>query len=397
MSRRSKIWAAGLGAGLTAVWLCSGTGTVQAHRPVTSSYTYHDHIQPLFRFYCGGCHLAGGIAPMSLVSYREAYPWAESVKEHLLAESMHPWHDDEGFGLFTPGQRMTPRELDMIVDWAGGGTPEGAPQPDTAAVAAAAGWALGEPDLVVPLPAPVTLAAVEEEKTVTVALPVRLPEDCWFAGMDLKPGQPGIVHDAVLYLAPDGAREAPASMADLPARQILAAWIPGQPRALADRNAAHRIPADARLMVRLHYRKTWRDEGKVMTDRSVLGLYVTALPPRRTMQTLVLRPARDRDAAPKTAAVEQTLARDMAVTGIMPGLSAEGASVQISAVQPDGREIRLLRVARYDPGWPVRYDFPRPVALPRGSRLKVTGRYAALRPSGSGRHGLTVWMDYYLP
>ena len=52
---------------------------------------------------------------MSLLTYKEAYPWAESIKEQLLADSMHPWNDDESFGIFTQGQRMTARQLDMIV------------------------------------------------------------------------------------------------------------------------------------------------------------------------------------------------------------------------------------------------------------------------------------------
>ena len=80
---------------ISAIGFSAAPEGLQAHKPVTSKYTYYQQIQPLFQFYCGGCHVSEGIAPMSLMTYKEAYPWAESIKEQLLADSMHPWHEDE--------------------------------------------------------------------------------------------------------------------------------------------------------------------------------------------------------------------------------------------------------------------------------------------------------------
>ena len=80
---------------IAAIALFIAADGLQAHKPVTSKFTYYENIQPLFRFYCGGCHVSKGIAPMSLLTYKEAYPWAESIKEQLLADSMNPWNDDE--------------------------------------------------------------------------------------------------------------------------------------------------------------------------------------------------------------------------------------------------------------------------------------------------------------
>src|SRR5689334_13820456 len=65
-----------------------------AHTPITSKYTYNEHLYPIFRDRCGACHVEGGIAPMSLLTYDDARPWAESIREELIAERMPPWHVD---------------------------------------------------------------------------------------------------------------------------------------------------------------------------------------------------------------------------------------------------------------------------------------------------------------
>ena len=52
----------------------------EAHKPITSKYTYNDDVFPIVRDRCGRCHIAGGVAPMSLMTYKDAFPWAESIR-----------------------------------------------------------------------------------------------------------------------------------------------------------------------------------------------------------------------------------------------------------------------------------------------------------------------------
>src|SRR5689334_20446108 len=113
----------GLAAGLTAY----------AHKAVTSPYTYNEHVYPILRAKCGQCHVEGGAAPMSLVVYNDpdhgggAFPWAQAMREMLVAEAMPPWYADETGPAVAHPHRLTSRELDIIVTWAAGGSPEGDP------------------------------------------------------------------------------------------------------------------------------------------------------------------------------------------------------------------------------------------------------------------------------
>src|SRR3954468_22298141 len=100
---------------LTAVALAVQHG--EAHKAITSKYTYNDDVFPIFRERCGGCHVTGGVAPMSLMTYEEAFPWAESIRAELVAAHMPPWHAEEGYGELKSAHTLSPKELDVILTW----------------------------------------------------------------------------------------------------------------------------------------------------------------------------------------------------------------------------------------------------------------------------------------
>jgi len=70
----------------------------EAHKAITSKYTFNQDVLPIFRDKCGRCHVEGGVAPMSLMNYQDAFPWAESIRTELISSRMPPWNADAGFG-----------------------------------------------------------------------------------------------------------------------------------------------------------------------------------------------------------------------------------------------------------------------------------------------------------
>src|SRR2546425_9799612 len=90
----------------------------EAHKPITSKYTYNDDVFPILRDRCSRCHVAGGVAPMSLMTYDEAFPWAESIRAELVAAHMPPWNAEEGVGELKSVHTLFPQELDALLAWA---------------------------------------------------------------------------------------------------------------------------------------------------------------------------------------------------------------------------------------------------------------------------------------
>ena len=97
----------------------------RAHEPITTKLAWTREISRIFYKRCISCHHSGGSAPMSLVTYEEARPWAKAIKEEVLERRMPPWDAVKGFGDFRNDPSLSVPEIDMIVNWVEGGAPGG--------------------------------------------------------------------------------------------------------------------------------------------------------------------------------------------------------------------------------------------------------------------------------
>src|ERR1700751_5763838 len=83
--------------------------------------TFTKDVAPIFFKNCAECHRPGEAAPMSLLNYKDARPWAKSIREKVVGREMPPWHADPSHGEFKNERRLTPAEIDTIVAWVDGG------------------------------------------------------------------------------------------------------------------------------------------------------------------------------------------------------------------------------------------------------------------------------------
>jgi len=56
-----------------------------------TAVTFSGQISRIFHKHCVTCHRPGSIAPFSLMRYREAAGWAETIREVVLDRRMPPW------------------------------------------------------------------------------------------------------------------------------------------------------------------------------------------------------------------------------------------------------------------------------------------------------------------
>src|SRR5258708_7042242 len=95
-------------------------------RPVTFS----KDVAPIFQAKCQECHQPNSIAPMSLITYQQARPWAVSIKDRVASRQMPPWHIDRSIGVqkFKNDMSLTDEQVDTIVRWVDAGAPQGDPK-----------------------------------------------------------------------------------------------------------------------------------------------------------------------------------------------------------------------------------------------------------------------------
>src|SRR6266850_7960831 len=92
--------------------------------------TFSKDVAPILQAKCQECHQPGSIAPMSLISFQEARPWARSIKERVATRQMPPWHIDPSVGVqkFKNDMSLTEQQVDTIVRWVDGGALQGDPK-----------------------------------------------------------------------------------------------------------------------------------------------------------------------------------------------------------------------------------------------------------------------------
>jgi hypothetical protein len=96
----------------------------QGHDIITTPITFDREIARIVALHCATCHHEDGRA-FSLMTYKDARPWAVAIKEETLTRRMPPWGAVKGFGDFRNDQSLTQEQLDLITSWVDGGVPEG--------------------------------------------------------------------------------------------------------------------------------------------------------------------------------------------------------------------------------------------------------------------------------
>jgi len=238
-----------------------------AHKGITSKLTYNGEVFPVFLSRCSRCHADGGVGPMSLLKYQDAFPWAEALRTELLAAASAPDAGNASAGsdfVRAAHRQISAKELDIVLDWATGGTPEGdaanAPPPPGSLVPE---WAGTVPDLVVPMEQAFEIPADAVEKTEVFELPVPVTEPRSALEIDVLPGNPSIVRTVELSLRSKDGEIRP-----------LGVWFPRQsPQPLAVKPAA-RLEPGSQLIARIHYKKNWKLEGEAASDRSAIGFHL---------------------------------------------------------------------------------------------------------------------------
>jgi hypothetical protein len=327
----------------------------EAHKPITSPFTFSDDVLPIVKARCASCHAPGGVAPMSLLTHADAVPWGESIRVELMAGHMPPWGVDVSGGRFRNLQHFSAREMNVLLTWASGGTPPGQTvQEPTAALVPQ--WPLGTPDQTVPLRA-IQISSDASERVEEFEVPV--PARPLRAG-DQLPGTPAIVRRATVSIR---ARASERSIAGLAPERLLALWLPGDHPVALDAGMAFEAPAQ--LAVRIHYRKTWQHERQAMTDQSTIGLYFADAGASEVHVLRALGQAND--------TFTTTVGEDVRAIAVYADPNVSGASLTAAAVRPDGSREELISF-RPRAEWARRYWFREPISLPRGSRIQVTTR-----------------------
>jgi len=356
--------------------------------PATAAVpTFSKDVAPILYEHCATCHRTGEIAPMPLLTYQQARPWAKSIRQYVSEGKMPPWHASEPSGVFLNDRRLTEADKATLIAWVDGGAPEGNPKDLPAVPKFAEGWQIGKPDMVISIPKPFEVPAEGTVQYQYFTVPTNFTEDKWVQAMEIRPGVRRVVHHVIVYMKePEGTPFVSGFNQVLPRMPhmnqrggggpgvMLAATAPGAPPMVFQPGEAIRIPAGTSLIFQIHYTAN----GKAASDQSSIGLIFAKQAPEREIHTaaffnpMLKIPAGDPDQAIDSA-IEFT--EDSHITAMVPHTHLRGKSWHYRLIYPDGRSEVVLDVPHYDFNWQTWYTFSKPLAVPKGSRLEATADY----------------------
>jgi hypothetical protein len=358
------------------------TGIVALAATSTTAVTFNKDVLPILQKNCQNCHRPGEVAPMSLLSYSEARPWAKAIKAAVVSRKMPPWFADPQVGHFANDRTLNAADINALVAWVDNGAPEGDAKDKPAPVAFPQGWSI-QPDLVVEMPRDFQLPATGTINYQFIRVKANFTEDLWVEAAEMRPGNPAVVHHGKVWVVPPGSKwmadaipgvayegqEAGRSSAG-DENDILGKFNPG----LGAQNfniegAAKFVPKGSDLVFELHYTAT----GKPTTDRSKLGLVLAKHPPAMryvlspgtpSALNLVIPPG-DSNAE---VVSEVTLAAEAKLVYVQPHMHLRGKDYEIRVIYPSGESEEVFR-GKFDFEWQLGYDLAKPLLLPKGTRL----------------------------
>ncbi|MEW6128649.1 MAG: cytochrome c [Acidobacteriota bacterium] len=402
-----------------------------ASSPRAKEITFTKDIAPIFNKNCSQCHRPGEGAPFSTLTYKEVRPWARAIREKITMKTMPPWHADPHYGAWANDRRLPQEDIDTIVAWVDGGAKEGNPKLLPPAPKFENGWSIGKPDVILPMPETFTLEASGPDEYQYFVVDPGFKEDVYVQRAEARPDNRKIVHHIIAFIQtpssngrpqidisklskeqieklraqmeknsptyregflvrtkpdapvaddgcsdPKGGRLSRSDRGqDMENGQLLCGYAPGMNQAIWEPGTVKKIPAGSKIVFQMHYSKA---AGSVQKDRSSVGLIFAKNKPEKLVHTYgisnnaFLIPA-GADNHKVTAC--WTAQEDVHLINFMPHLHLRGKAVEYKAIYPNGTTEILLNIPRYDFSWQTVYYFQQQKALPKGTRIMVTGYF----------------------
>jgi len=328
--------------------------------------SYADTIAPMLEDNCTVCHSPGGIGPWAMTSYDMVRGFAPMIREVVLTQRMPPWHADPHIGQWQGDRSLSEAQKRTLVHWIEAGAPRGdGPDPLTEVEPINSDWPLGEPDLVIEVPAfDVPASGVVDYKFPAVANP--LDEGVWIEAASVIPGDRAAVHHVLVgsteTYQPNAEEE------DSVFDNYIIGYAPGAESYVMPEGTGVYVPPGGAYNFQMHY----TPYGKATTDRTRLGLYFADGKPDNFLRhQVVVDPTMQID--PHDANHEEqayfAFPRDAVLYTLFPHSHYRGKASSFELVYPDGRSETLLSVPAYDFNWQRGYDFVAPKKVPAGSKL----------------------------
>ncbi len=360
--------------------------------------SYWRDAYPIIQQECVSCHYVGGIGPFPLQTYRDVSAEAGMMRYMLEEELMPPLPADPESGLpFDDPRIMSDEDRETLVAWIEAGMPEGDPAqaPELPPVDHAP---YGEPDIVLDIGSDYQPTGEDLDDYRCFVIDPGFDRDTEIRMVDLLPTADPMFHHGILYLAEpdqvdtamrlDAAEEGPGYSCFGGPGFNSSDWVAmeavGSPALPYPAGTAKVIPAGSRFVLQLHYNtlnglhvdrsqvRIWLPESRIGREPQdhEIAQFLFALPPGQRENQVDVE--LDIVEGGGRGALRGRVLESGLLWRVWGHMHMLGTHFRFDLIKPDGREIRVLDIPRWDFDWQGAYDLIDPVALEPGDRLRMT-------------------------
>ena len=346
--------------------------------------TFSKDVAPILYAHCVACHRPNHLAPMSLITYDEARPWARAIRAKVITGEMPPWGADSSIRTYKNDASLSQNEIDTLAAWVEGGAPKGHDADLPAAPEFAEGWSIGEPDLIFTMFAPFRVPPDGTVPYSYVTVPTNLPEDTWISAHEFRPGDRRVLHHVISHVLEDDGQPATTEVKLQRDRSRTRArgarvggYVPNRLGMVYEDGVAVKLPAGADIEAQMHYTTI----GEEVYDQSSWGVVLAKDPTGANVRRVgggavvnflfAIEPGNDN----YKVTAERTIEDDAYLSTMMPHMHVRGKSAKYTIKYEDGSEVVALWVPKFDFNWQLRYELEEPIFMPKGSKLETEFHY----------------------
>jgi hypothetical protein len=367
------------------VYLCLSVVLARA----AEAPTFARDIAPIIYDKCASCHHPGDAAPFSLLTYQDVKKRAAQMAAAVRSRYMPPWPPEHGYNDFAGDRSLTPEQIATVAAWVRAGAPEGSVADIPPSPSFPDGWQLGKPDLVLEARGSVALPASGPDIYWNVIFTPNLTARRWVRAIEIRPGQPRVVHHANLLVDRAGSAKlqevSPGK--GFPGMDLVIGrspfdpdgsflfWKPGGTPHVEPDGFAWRLEPGNDLVLNMHLQPS----GKPEEVRPSIGLYFTDKPQTKFPLLVQLEndEALDIPAGARDFVISDSfqLPLDADVLAVYPHAHYLGKLLEGWATLPDGSRKWLIRIPAWDTNWQAVYYYREPVFLPKDSVIHMRYHY----------------------
>jgi hypothetical protein len=364
--------------------LAASGATVLAQKPAAAGHeiTFSKDVAPILQRSCVNCHRPGMMAPMSLLTYQDARPWARSIRAKVANRDMPPWYIDKNIGVkkFKNDPSLSDDEIQTIVKWVDAGSPQGNPSdlPPPVKFDDLSAWHAGVPDIIVKMPKPYVLPAHGPDNFVDVLVDPGFKEDVYISSVETRPiniEAYKVIHHATANLIEDE---------DDPTGFFLNEYAIGKYADLFPPDSGRLIKAGSKINFNLHM--TPSGESIPVAVQIGFKVFPKGTTPKNVAFTQHMGDVQDLD-IPAGEVVRNDgyfrLPKAALISSFQPHMHMRGKAQCMEAIYPDiradsarpgpARTEMLSCVSRFSFDWSISYPYADDVAplLPAGTIIHI--------------------------